>query len=75
MKNMSFDSQKPDLYNYENITFTHRVINAQWHAKFGFRFLDTLTKYVYPLRKFPIGIPIGKIPIRISDKIPTGIPI
>ena len=28
-----------------------------------------------PLRKFPIGIPIGKIPIRISDKIPIGIPI
>ena len=31
---------------------------------------------IYPLRKFPIGIPIGKIPIRISDKIPIGkIPI
>ena len=29
----------------------------------------------YPLRKFPIGIPVGKIPIRISDKIPIGIPI
>jgi hypothetical protein len=28
-----------------------------------------------PLRKFPIGIRIGKIPIRISDKIPIGIPI
>jgi hypothetical protein len=26
-----------------------------------------------PLRKFPIGIPIGKIPIRIWDKIPIGI--
>jgi hypothetical protein len=30
---------------------------------------------LHPLRKFPIGIPIGKIPIRISDKIPIGIPI
>jgi hypothetical protein len=27
----------------------------------------------HPLRKFPIGIPIGKIPIRIWDKIPIGI--
>jgi hypothetical protein len=26
-----------------------------------------------PLRKFLIGIPIGKIPIRIWDKIPIGI--
>jgi hypothetical protein len=43
MKNMSFNSQKPDLYDYEKITFIHRVINAQWHAKFGFRFLwDTM---------------------------------
>ena len=24
---------------------------------------------------FRIGIPIGKIPIRISDKIPIGIPV
>jgi hypothetical protein len=31
-------------------------------------------KFVWrPLRKFPIEIPIGKIPIRISDKIPIGI--
>jgi hypothetical protein len=29
--------------------------------------------FLYPLRKFPIGIPIGKIPIRIWDKIPIGI--
>ena len=38
MKNMSFNSQMPDLYDYEKITFIHRVINAQWHAIFGFRF-------------------------------------
>jgi hypothetical protein len=35
---MSFNSQKPDLYDHERITFIRRVINAQWHAKFGFLF-------------------------------------
>ena len=29
---MSLNSQKPD---HENITFIHRVINAQWYAKVG----------------------------------------
>jgi hypothetical protein len=35
---MSFNSQKPDLYDHERITFIRRVINAQWHAKFGLLF-------------------------------------
>jgi hypothetical protein len=30
--------QKPDLYDYERITFIHRVVNAQWHAKVGLPF-------------------------------------
>jgi hypothetical protein len=48
MKNMSINSQKPDLCDYEKITFIHRVINAQWHAKFGLRFvLDTLYIALY----------------------------
>jgi hypothetical protein len=42
MKNMSFNSQKRNLYDYGKIMFIRLVINAQWHAKFGFSFLDTL---------------------------------
>ena len=37
-ENISFNSQKPVLYDYEKNTFIHRVINAQWHAKFGLHF-------------------------------------
>ena len=42
---------------------------------YGKSIIFHLFPFVAPLRKFPIGIPIGKIPIRISDKIPIGIPI
>jgi hypothetical protein len=35
----------------------------------------SVPEWSLPERKFPIGIPIGKIPIRIWDKIPIGIPI
>jgi hypothetical protein len=42
MKNMLFNSQKRDLYDYEKTAFIHRVINAQWHDKVGLRFFRHL---------------------------------
>ncbi len=32
-KNMLFNSQDPDIYDHERVTFIHSAINVRWHAK------------------------------------------
>jgi hypothetical protein len=58
MKNTSFNSQKPDRYDYEKITLIHRVINAQWYAKFGFRFFLR-----HPVNRKVTPVPMILIPL------------
>ena len=41
MARKTFNSKDPDLYDHEQVTFIHPVINAQLHAKVGLPFFDT----------------------------------
>ncbi len=40
-KNTSFNSEVPNFYDHEKITFIHPEIDAQWHAKVELPFFNT----------------------------------